>query len=328
MNDMRKLLPFLFPWAHALSPTSVPVRASTSSQIGEPLLESIHRTSYFKQFLLATSFDPSSEINSDVNLRWEDDLKAIRFQSDEVVRVLDANTVKLKKIGLVSFAGVQTPSGYKGEFRFPDCMTKSPSSKAKQLLPQGTQVKVKLTQGENVTRPRALIVSKSNGQLINAELVREGFARPISRSRDASEQLLPGVFNDLMVLQKSAESDGKGMFKICEQVETAADDQFEPMEFTVETQYGVDGGKQILRKREDLEKVPPPNPTPKSRARKLPICADFTTYEDADRWYELYFPFYGDVAKLDRDGDGIPCSGLPHTTNQDRYRMKKPYTIY
>jgi len=337
---MRNFLPFLFSWAHALSPHDVPVRLSTStltittigstrtshlSQRDEPLLELLHRTSYFKQFLLTTSFDPSSEINSDVNLLWENDLKAIQFKSDEVVRVLDANTVKLKKIGLVSFAGVQTPSGYKDEFRFPDCMTKSPSSKAKQLLPQGTQVKVKLTQGENVAKPRALIVLKSNGKLVNAELVREGFARPITRGRDASEQLLPGFFNGLMVLQKSAESTGKGMFKICEQVERAADDQFEPMELTVETQYGADGGKQILRKREDLEKVPPLNPTPTSRARKLPRCVDFPTYEDADRWYELYFPFYGDVAKLDRDGDGIPCSGLPHTTNQDRYRMKKPY---
>ena len=163
------------------------------------------------------------------------------------------------------------------------------------------------------------------GKVVNAELVREGFARPITRGRDASEQLLPGFFNDLMVLQKSAESNGKGMFKMCEQVERAADDQFEPMDFTVETQYGADGGRQILRKREDLERVPPLNPTPTSRARKLPRCVDFPTYEDADRWYALYFPFYGDVAKLDRDGDGIPCSGLPHTTNQDRYRMKKPY---
>ena len=110
---------------HALSPHDVPVRLSTSTLTiptsdstrtshfsqSHPLLESLHRTSYFKQFLLTTAFDPSSEINSDVNLLWENDLKAIQFKSDEVVRVLDANTVKLKKIGLVSFAGVQTPSG-------------------------------------------------------------------------------------------------------------------------------------------------------------------------------------------------------------------------
>lgn len=53
-------------------------------------------------------------------------------------------------------------------------------------------------------------------------------------------------------------------------------------------------------------------------------CSDFATYEDAFRWYEYYQPYYGDVAKLDRDGDGVPCPGLPHTTNQQQYRMKVP----
>ena len=53
-------------------------------------------------------------------------------------------------------------------------------------------------------------------------------------------------------------------------------------------------------------------------------CSDFNTYEDALRWFEYYKPFYGDVAQLDRDNDGIPCPGLPHTKNQDQYRMKVP----
>lgn len=39
-------------------------------------------------------------------------------------------------------------------------------------------------------------------------------------------------------------------------------------------------------------------------------------------YYETYFPFYGDVAKLDRDGDGVPCPGLVHTTNMERYSIK------
>lgn len=288
--------------------------------------QSFGRNSYFEQFLVTTAFNPLDDNANDSNLQWEKELQKIKFESDEVVRVLDSNTVKLKKTGLVSFAGIQTPSGYKDDFRFPDCMAKPPVAKAKQLLPKGTKVKIKLVENENVSRPRALILLKSNGKLINSELVREGFALPKnSRGRDATEQVLPGFSSDLMLLQKNAESNGKGMFKRCEQVEAAADDQFEPMELTVEIQYGDDGGKQIVRRREDVvNKDPPPNPTPLSRAKKLPICADFISYEDALRWYERYFPFYGDVARLDRDSDGIPCSGLPHTTNQDKYRMKKP----
>jgi hypothetical protein len=53
-------------------------------------------------------------------------------------------------------------------------------------------------------------------------------------------------------------------------------------------------------------------------------CSDFRAYEDAFRWYETYFPFYGDVAKLDRNGDGVPCPGLPHTKVPEKYRMKVP----
>lgn len=101
-------------------------------------------------------------------------------------------------------------------------------------------MKVKII-GENSNKPPALIVLKTNDKLVNAELVREGFARPISRGRDATESIIPGLSQDLMELQKEAETNG-GMYKQCELVETAADDQFEPLEFTVETRYADDGG--------------------------------------------------------------------------------------
>ena len=39
-------------------------------------------------------------------------------------------------------------------------------------------------------------------------------------------------------------------------------------------------------------------------------CADFGTYREAKAYYDLYFPRFGDVAKLDGDGDGKPCEGL------------------
>jgi hypothetical protein len=37
---------------------------------------------------------------------------------------------------------------------------------------------------------------------------------------------------------------------------------------------------------------------------------DFGTYEEAKAWFDTYFPRFGDVAKLDGNGDGIPCEGL------------------
>jgi endonuclease YncB( thermonuclease family) len=248
---------------------------------------------------------------------WESDTLILKFKNDEVVRVMDSNTVKLKNSGLVSFAAVRTPSGYSDGFRFPDCFSKSPASKARQLLPQGTQVKVKLVGEPSGSKTPALIVIKSNGKLVNAELIRTGFARQNSRGRDILENTIPGLSDSLSQLQQQAEANGLGMYKQCDVVETAADDQFEPLDFTVETRYGEDGGKQVRVEREIVGAVPP-NP---GDVRK---CADFETYEDALRWYDKYLPFYGDVAKLDRDGDGVPCSGLPHTQDQSRYRMKKP----
>jgi len=40
-------------------------------------------------------------------------------------------------------------------------------------------------------------------------------------------------------------------------------------------------------------------------------CSDFSTYAEAKTWFDIYFPHYGDVARLDGDGDGEPCESLP-----------------
>ena len=40
-------------------------------------------------------------------------------------------------------------------------------------------------------------------------------------------------------------------------------------------------------------------------------CGDFETYVDAKEWFDKYFVDFGDVAKLDSDGDGEPCESLP-----------------
>lgn len=40
-------------------------------------------------------------------------------------------------------------------------------------------------------------------------------------------------------------------------------------------------------------------------------CSDFETYLEAKTWFDTYFPYYGDVAGLDRDGDEEPCESLP-----------------
>jgi len=51
--------------------------------------------------------------------------------------------------------------------------------------------------------------------------------------------------------------------------------------------------------------APPSNPGDSKN------CGDFGTYAEAKEWFDLYFPAYGDIGRLDRDGDRIPCESLP-----------------
>ena len=39
-------------------------------------------------------------------------------------------------------------------------------------------------------------------------------------------------------------------------------------------------------------------------------CTDFVTQPEAQAWHDFFSPFFGDVALLDSDGDGIACEGL------------------
>ncbi|MFP3913504.1 MAG: S-layer homology domain-containing protein [Actinomycetota bacterium] len=40
-------------------------------------------------------------------------------------------------------------------------------------------------------------------------------------------------------------------------------------------------------------------------------CTDFEEWSEAQEWFELYEPHYGDVANLDGNGDGVACESLP-----------------
>lgn len=65
---------------------------------------------------------------------------------------------------------------------------------------------------------------------------------------------------------------------------------------------------------------PPPTPEPQPPAPQPQVpgnpgnsvnCDDFRTWRDAQNWFLTYNPYYGDVAKLDADHDGIACESLP-----------------
>ncbi|MEU4740962.1 hypothetical protein AB0G02_10935 [Actinosynnema sp. NPDC023658] len=57
------------------------------------------------------------------------------------------------------------------------------------------------------------------------------------------------------------------------------------------------------------------SPSPEVRAPSNPgnsvDCSNFATQRDAQAWFDLYYPYYGDVADLDGDHDGRACESLP-----------------
>jgi endonuclease YncB( thermonuclease family) len=262
------------------------------------------------------------------------------FKKDRVMRIMDANTVKLQTSGIVTLAGVRTPTPGSASFKFPECFTNGPTYKLRQLLPTKTDVLVKVFVGNN--NNKAVVIRSEDKMLVNQELVKAGFAKVQKTVNNPEWQAYLDV-TVLQSLQEQAKEKGLGIFKRCDEASTTvAEAQFEPLELTTETQWGDDGGKLVLRQLKTSQ-GPPKNPgdirgtyharhilgalfflESNSSALLVPGCSDFSTYEDALRWFEYYKSYYGDVAKLDRDGDGVPCPGLPHTKVADKYRMKVP----
>ena len=57
--------------------------------------------------------------------------------------------------------------------------------------------------------------------------------------------------------------------------------------------------------------APPSQPTPPANPGNTKDCGSFATWRAAQDWFEYYYPYYGDVAQLDRDNDLIACETLP-----------------
>lgn len=208
------------------------------------------------------------------------------FQKDQIVRILDANTIKLQKNGVVSLAGVRYPSTA-SNFQFSECSSYSPTYKLRQLIPANTAVFVKVAG----TKPQAVLVRQNDAMVVNEELVKSGFAKVKPIYSPELEGLLDS--NALKAYEDDARRRGVGIFQRCDDGGDATFvAEFEPLELDVETRWGDDGGTQILKQKESISQVPPKNPG------DVKGCSDFEFYEDALRWFENYKPYFGDVAKL------------------------------
>ena len=220
--------------------------------------------------------------------------------SDRVVRVIEDSTViKLEKTGLVSLAGIQFPKKYDDNAECPT-RTTSTNTKLQQLLPPHTAVRVNAdTEKDNRGIRKVLLFRSSSSKKENSEsplltsiqtqLLLCGYARV--RDAEVASRFSPALADEWHRAAEEEPSNG------CRPMVESEFESLRPSSVTT---------------------APPPNPGDSKG------CSDFATYEDALRWYETYFSYYGDVAQLDRDHDGIPCPGLPHTLDPELYRRKVP----
>ena len=205
--------------------------------------------------------------------------------TDVVVRVMDADRVKLERAGVVRLAGVRTPTR-----DVPVCYNREPGVKARAMLPRGTKVNVEDVNGD------ADIVA--GGKSVSETLVRDGYSYATPRRRRASdgEDYLGSV---LAEAEAAAKRDQRGLWRPCGDASPVVP----------------------VATFDDIDFQPTPTKDYGDAPAKYKSCAEFEFYEDALAIFERAPESVR--KRLDRDGDGVPCPGLPHTTDQERYRFKK-----
>ena len=60
---------------------------------------------------------------------------------------------------------------------------------------------------------------------------------------------------------------------------------------------------------------PPPGPQPPANPGDSVNCGNFPTWDQANAWFWAYYPYYGDIGKLDGNNDLIPREALPGAHN-------------
>jgi endonuclease YncB( thermonuclease family) len=359
-NNHDKSSPFAAPFLLLAMPEQ-PQGASSKSPSLSSSSSSLHAS---KAELEETRIYKGDESNQEAP-------RFVGFQSDTVVRVTDANHVRLQRAGLVALAAVKTPttsSTSSSGTGFSECLAYAPEYKLQQLLPAGQVVQVKLYYNNN-NKNDSRVSTNSNANLktyavilkqnknndghiqINQELVAAGFAvvRKNSRVVVAASSIDVLSLDELKRLETAARLQEKGLFQQCDgsrsksstssgsrkagNVKKATSATTSTARTTTTTPFFVaefqplDQKETIVASKISRTTTATTKPAPPKNPGDTKGCSDFETYEDALRYYEYYYSWYGDVARLDRDGDGIPCPGLPHTQNQVLYRIKKPTMI-
>lgn len=229
---------------------------------------------------------------------------------DRVDRVVDGDTLVLDNLGRVRLIGMNTPETVAPAQRQgapPQCYGPEASAATKALLPKGTSVRLETDEAPRDKYGRALayVFREPDDTFINGRLVEQGFARVKTYKPNTRYEGL------LTSLQSEAKANRRGLWRQCETPAPPSPPS-----------------------RPSTPSPPPPTPQSSAAAAPRPTaratgadsgrvdatglgnpgdsknCKDFASYGEAKAWFDKYYPMYGDVAKLDGNGDGRPCESL------------------
>jgi micrococcal nuclease len=137
---------------------------------------------------------------------------ATRSDTARVVRVVDGDTVVVRTGGheeRVRYIGVDTPESVKPGTPV-QCFAKAASAANKRLV-QGQEVRLveDLEAHDRYGRTLAYVYRKRDGLFVNAELVRRGYAKPLTIPPNVSHAA------ELRRLASAARRDGRGLWSRC-----------------------------------------------------------------------------------------------------------------
>ena len=136
----------------------------------------------------------------------DDDDAPAATTGDKVARVTDGDTVVLERLGRTRLIGIDTPEVYPVE----DCFGRAAADRMEDLLPRGTRVRYAFDRERRDRYGRALVFLYKRDVLLNAELLREGFARPLRVPPNTSRA------QRFERLARDARRDGRGLWSRCE----------------------------------------------------------------------------------------------------------------
>lgn len=231
-------------------------------------------------------------------------------QLDFVERVVDGDTIITKDLGRVRLIGINSPETLAPAQRQgapAQCYGPEASAKLKELLPPGTRVRLEtdVEPTDKYGRTLVYVFREPDDLLINGALVEGGYAR--ARAYKPNVQF-EGMFT---LLQKDAQAARRGLWGGCDAAIASASAPAPAAAASAISALAAGSSASragpIALPSASIGEWPSANPANPGDSKN---CADFGSFAEAKRWFDKYSPFYGDVAKLDGDGDGVPCESL------------------